>query len=711
MDRSVVVTGPSKTADWDTIDWVHEEENHYQYKSLKREQRQQHGECKIWTDAILEKMIGWLPVIIVGGVVGILAGIVDMASALLSSLRFGYCDTLLNSRELCTGQFTSWETVGGSEFIIFAFLTVLFGCIATLLVVNFAPKSAGSGIPEIKTILSGINMPDCLSISTLLIKCIGLSFSVGAGLSLGKEGPFVHVAACVGNLTSDLFVKYRYHESKRRETLSAACSAGVAVAFGAPIGGVLFSLEEVSYYFPHKTMWKSLCCAIVASLVLKRIDPSNSGSLIMFKLNYSHQIHWFEIVPLSVLGVVGGIIGSIFNYCNVKWMKAKRRLPINPLYEVAIVALLTAILNWKVLYLREAATDFLPKLFEQCTPSSTSELCDFESTHVMISLMTAAIVKLFLTIFTFGIKVPAGLFVPSLFVGACCGRLLGMAVRSLRIENSYWFRECEGIPASFCVIPGVYAVVGAASVLGGVTRMTLSLVVIVFELTGGLEYLVPVMIAVLISKWVGDWIGGKLSIYEMHIVLNGYPYLDPKWESNSIMTMGDLLIPQPIIHLENGIRVCEVTSILESCDYKGFPILDDDKHVVGWIPRKCLVYGIDRARSLDSAIGSSTELLFTKSDDFIATNKLIDLSWFTDTNPLLITSGTPVNRVLQLFKSLGLRSICVTSQSLLIGVVTRKDLLQYLSMEESAELPSPLPEGHSGSLSSLGSRNVRVAGR
>eukprot|EP01060_Flectonema_neradi_P014695 TRINITY_DN2132_c0_g2_i1.p2 TRINITY_DN2132_c0_g2~~TRINITY_DN2132_c0_g2_i1.p2 ORF type:complete len:328 (+),score=45.55 TRINITY_DN2132_c0_g2_i1:1214-2197(+) len=318
----------------------------------------------------------------------------------------------------------------------------------------------------------------------------------------------------------------------------------------------------------------------------------------------------------------------------------------------------------------------------------------------MTDLAAAAFVKFLLTIFTFGIKVPAGLFVPSLFVGACCGRLLGMFVRNLGIESSYWFTECEGVPASFCIIPGIYAVVGAASVLGGVTRMTLSLVVIVFELTGGLEYLVPVMIAVLISKWVGDWVGGKLSIYETHIVLNGYPYLDPKWESNSTMTMGDLLLPQDIVHISNGVSVGDIITILDSCDYKGFPVLDESRYVIGWIPRKYLIFSIDMARSMDTAIGMETELMFTKPDDRISTAKLIDVSWFTDTNPLQITVATPVNRVLQLFKSLGLRSICVTSQSQLIGIVTRKDLLQYLSMEESSELPSPLPQGHYGSLSS-----------
>ena len=61
-------------------------------------------------------------------------------------------------------------------------------------------------------------------------------------------------------------------------------------------------------------------------------------------------------------------------------------------------------------------------------------------------------------------------------------------------------------PHKLCVTPGLYAMIGAAAALGGVTRMTVSLVMIMFELTGGLSYIVPIMVAVLVSKWVGDTI-------------------------------------------------------------------------------------------------------------------------------------------------------------------------------------------------------------
>lgn len=92
---------------------------------------------------------------------------------------------------------------------------------------------------------------------TLVAKSVGLTFSVASGLSLGKEGPMVHIASCVGNILSRFAPKYDRNEGKRREIISAACAAGVAVSFGAPIGGTLFSLEEVSSFFPPKVRRRS----------------------------------------------------------------------------------------------------------------------------------------------------------------------------------------------------------------------------------------------------------------------------------------------------------------------------------------------------------------------------------------------------------------------------------------------------------------------
>ena len=147
--------------------------------------------------------------------------------------------------------------------------------------------------------------------------------ATSAGLILGKEGPFVHIACCCGNIFSYLFPKYGRNEAKKREILSAAAAAGVSVAFGAPIGksnllfylkwliffehlgGVLFSLEEVSYYFPYKTLWRSFFCAMVGALVVRSINPYGNGHDIQFSIDYSIPWASFELVPFILLGILG----------------------------------------------------------------------------------------------------------------------------------------------------------------------------------------------------------------------------------------------------------------------------------------------------------------------------------------------------------------------------------------------------------------------
>jgi chloride channel 3/4/5 len=156
---------------------------------------------------------------------------------------------------------------------------MLFAYTSASLVKSFAPYAAGSGISEIKCIIAGFVMKGFLGFWTLVIKSIGLPLAIASGLSVGKEGPSVHYAVCTGNVISRLFSKYRRDAAKTREILSASAAAGVAVAFGSPIGGVLFSLEEMSNHFPLKTMWRSYFCALVATAVLAVCQTSSFRNL------------------------------------------------------------------------------------------------------------------------------------------------------------------------------------------------------------------------------------------------------------------------------------------------------------------------------------------------------------------------------------------------------------------------------------------------
>ena len=134
--------------------------------------------------------------------------------------------------------------------------------------------------------------------------------------------------------------------------LSAASAAGVTVAFGSPIGGVLFSLEEVSYYFPLKTMWRSFFCALIAALTLKTLNPLGTGKLVMFQVQFNQDWHLFELIPFSILGILGGLFGAFFIKLSVVWLKFRQRAKYNPMLEVVIITLLTLLLSYFCLYTR-----------------------------------------------------------------------------------------------------------------------------------------------------------------------------------------------------------------------------------------------------------------------------------------------------------------------------------------------------------------------
>lgn len=158
--------------------------------------------------------------------------------------------------------------------------------------------------------------------------------------------------------------------------------------------------------------------------------------------------------------------------------------------------------------------ELIADLFSECHEHESLEgLCVSRPSQIgpLLSAITWAMIsKGVLTIITFGIKLPAGIFIPTLAVGACFGRIVGLLV-----QYSQWthpearlFQWCSDAETA-CIVPGVYAMVGAAATLSGVTRTTVSLVVIMFELTGTLTYSVPVMLAVLVARTVADGLEQK----------------------------------------------------------------------------------------------------------------------------------------------------------------------------------------------------------
>ncbi|KAI3002970.1 hypothetical protein CBS147346_5610 [Aspergillus niger] len=563
--------------------------------------------------------------------------------------------------------------------------------------------AAGSGVAEVKVINSGFVLHGYLGFKTLLIKTLALVFSVSSGLSLGKEGPYVHIATCVGNICCRIFAKYNHNDGKRREVLSASAAGGVAVAFGAPIGGVLFSLEEVSYYFPPKTLFRTFFCCIAAALSLKFLNPYGTGKIVLFQVRYLGDWEMFEMAIFILLGVLGGALGALFIKASNLWARSFRRIWFIkrwPMIEVVLVAVLTGLVSFWNRYTKLPVSELMFELASPCDHESSSPtgLCPPEEGigEIIRYLLVAFVIKSLLTVVTFGIKVPCGIYVPSMVVGGLLGRIVGHAAQYLVLKYPTSFLFGSSCPATAgmesCVTPGVYAMVAAGATMCGVTRLSVTLAVILFELTGSLDHVLPFSVAVLCAKWTADAIEPR-SIYDMLTDMNSYPFLDSKHQPTSDAQLGDLVRPvrsSRIIDISGSsfVPARELRSKLQNLLMAGeldggLPIL---RHGVltGLIPAPELEYALDNLADEENTLclmsldGSSA---VSDSEDEAETGR-VDFGQYIDPSPLALDIHSPIDLVYQCFAKLGLRYLCVSHDGQYAGLVHKKAFVKYMKENE-----------------------------
>lgn len=119
--------------------------------------------------------------------------------------------------------------------------------------------------------MSGLNIFQFFSLRTYIGKVVGLIAGMTAGLSVGREGPYVHMSACIGSKLSKLgwFSDMDTNQSLRKQMYAAAIAAGVTATFGAPMGGVIFSIEVSSTYYMISGFWKAFFCVTCGILFFR----------------------------------------------------------------------------------------------------------------------------------------------------------------------------------------------------------------------------------------------------------------------------------------------------------------------------------------------------------------------------------------------------------------------------------------------------------
>lgn len=787
--------------DFSTIDWVEDAARENLKRRLKikklREQRQHvDREMGLGRGSMFKRrntlrsriMAGlldsfnaaqaWIVLSIIGCVLGVLAGTVNIITKWLVDLRTGHCSlgVYLNKDFCCPGgqetcpEWKNWTGFVLSDYIVYILFSIAFAFTSAFLVKFYAPYAAGSGISEIKCIIAGFVMNGFLEFPTLATKSLALPLTIASGLSVGKEGPSVHYAVCVGNVIGNMFAKYRKNMSKMREILSACTAAGVAVAFGSPMGGVLFSIEEVSSTFQIKTMWRSYFCALISTAVLASINAFRTGQIVIFSVKYDYDWHFFEIPFYIIIGLFGGFFGIFLAKWNLRAQGFRKKyLSKYAVQEVVCLATITAAICYFNPFLKLDMTESMQVLFRECHGNENSLVCDStKRVRVISALLFAIVIRTALVIVSYGAKVPAGIFVPSMAIGAIFGRIVGILVEAVHdssrgivksgtgagdllagnstqaiahelsgraieyLSTSYssFFSACP--PDGPCITPGTYAFLGAAAALSGVLDITVTVVVIMYELTGALNYIIPTMIVVGVTHTVSSkW--GKGGLTDQAIWFNGFPFIDTKEQHRFNAPVSKAMARKLIVLPARDMTLAKLEKILNTTTHRGFPIVDtlESKYLLGYIGRSELQYVINAQRTKNhvspktkcffasaskckpsATLGQTSELLFETEansadlgrnnttfaegelssgrnydENTITDNSLhptnsqtimsIDFEKYVNFTPICVRPSSPLETVMEIFSQMGPGVVLVDDFGRLCGLMSRKDILRY----------------------------------
>jgi chloride channel protein, CIC family len=494
------------------------------------------------------------------------------------------------------------------------------GILAGWLAGYVAPGSSGSGMSEVKAVLARVPMP--LTLRLAAVKWLSATLILAAGFPLGREGPTVQIGAALANQLSHWFPTSPEH---RRQLIAAGAGAGVAAAFNAPIAGVLFVVEELLQDVSGITLGTAILASFVASAVA-RIGGSHSWNL-DFEAHLSSTIHNSfsapEIPLYLLLGILAGGLGVVFNRSVLLSLAFYRRffhvaLP----WRVGLAGLVVGI-----------ALAALPSVFRD-NAGVRQLLIGGRADWQLVAIVF--VIKFGSIVFVTGSGAPGGLLIPSMTMGSALGYLVGtfghyvLAVGSL---SSYTY---VGMAAFFCAV----------------SRVPITAVILVFEMTSDFNLVLPLMIGVVTAYLVAEKLEAG-SLYDRLLETNGI-YLDKIAKSSEPWT--ELTATQVMqsrvetlsadLSLEAALQLCSQSS------HRTFPVMAAGR-LVGILSQRDLVDRLPHG-----------------------TNAPISVADLIARSPITAMPDDTLAHLLHLLDRYRLRSLPIVTSRKLVGIVTRSDIIR-----------------------------------
>lgn len=400
-------------------------------------------------------------------VIGLVAGLV--ASFFRMALHF--CE---DGRIRLIERLPSWEGL-----LVALGLGAAGSGLGLWMVRRFAPETAGSGIPDLKSVVLGHKQLDWRRV--IPVKFIAGVAGIGGGLTLGREGPTVQMGGATGLMVSTWF-RVKQGEGERKALISAGAAAGLAAAFNAPLAGLIFALEELNGNFTPVVFVASFLAAVSADIVCRVV----TGETPVFAMPGMPTPTLHALPVCAVLGLAAGLAGVLFNRSLLLSLDLFDRLRRWPAPVTgALAGLVAGLAAW--LY---------PAMSGSGALLSERALSGELAVRWMILLLAG---RFLLTMVSYGSGAAGGIFAPLLVLGSLGGLALGAGVHDVLPE--------------WAVNPEVFAVVGMGALFTATVRAPLTGIVLMTELTGKYDFMLPLLVAGFVAYGVAEALRDR-PIYE-----------------------------------------------------------------------------------------------------------------------------------------------------------------------------------------------------
>jgi CIC family chloride channel protein len=533
-------------------------------------------------------------------------------------------------RRLIAGvQTLAYEGLGGLLEAIAPFhlliIPALGGAIFGPLIYRFAREAKGHGVPEVMeaVALRGGRIRPRVAV----VKSLASAICIGTGGSVGREGPIAQIGSALGSTIGQWL---KLSDERIRNLVACGAAGGIAATFNAPIGGAVFALEVILGQL-HVTYFGAVVISAVTADVIAHFFEKDVRA---FSVPQYALVSPWELALYTLLGILAalGAVGftRLLYFTEDRWDGLHIPEYLKPVIGGLLLGVI-GILSFKI--------DGFPRVFGVGYESISDVLFGRLAIQVVLGLF---LLKMLATVMTLGSGGSGGIFAPSLFMGAMLGSLFGQAAHQL-------------FP-SVTAPAGAYAMVGMAAFFSGAAHAPATAILILFEMTGDYNIILPLMLATVVSTLISHLLSSE-SIYTLKLTRRGI-HLEQGQDVDvmqgvtvreAMSTDMDVVPPEmPLVELADEFA---------RSHHHGFPVVDGTGDLVGVVS----------IRDLEQALSAGT----------MDGKKVVDIA---TTEGLLV--AYPDEPMWKALKRLGARDVSRLpvvqdeGSQQLVGVIRRRDIVR-----------------------------------